>query len=191
MGGLVDDVAGAADHLAGSIDESVGRQFDDEEGGGFVDFSQSNGDQTDQDETGTTNNDSGADDSGGTFSEENFGDGSNEWIPGIQETIANPVDRATHPYDTVAGAADALTLNFDEGVGGLTSLVDGESGNTAGPGQEAVDPADTAGAAASAAEGAITNAVRTSPVLQAVVLLVALHVAGQLFDIQLGGGASA
>jgi hypothetical protein len=36
----------------------------------------------------------------------------------------------------VAGAADAAALNFDEGVGGLASLVDDEPGNTAGPGQE-------------------------------------------------------
>ena len=30
-------VAGPADHLAGSTDESVGRQFDDTPGGGFAD----------------------------------------------------------------------------------------------------------------------------------------------------------
>ena len=35
--GLYDDVAGVADHLAGSTDEAVGRQFDDERGGGFAD----------------------------------------------------------------------------------------------------------------------------------------------------------
>lgn len=64
-----------------------------------------------------------------------FGDGSNRWIPGIRETLSNPVDRATNPADTVAGAADAAALNFDEGVGGLSSLFDSESGNTAGPGQ--------------------------------------------------------
>lgn len=34
--GLYDDVAGALDHAAGSTDEAVGRQFDDEPGGGFV-----------------------------------------------------------------------------------------------------------------------------------------------------------
>lgn len=34
----VDDIAGAADHAAGSVDESIGRHFDDEEGGGFVEF---------------------------------------------------------------------------------------------------------------------------------------------------------
>lgn len=31
-------VAGTADHLAGSTDEAVARQFDDEEGGGFADY---------------------------------------------------------------------------------------------------------------------------------------------------------
>jgi hypothetical protein len=71
----------------------------------------------------------------GPFSEENFGDGSNRWIPGLVETAQNPVDRIQNPYDTVAGAADAAALNFDEGVGGLVSLVDDEPGNTAGPGQ--------------------------------------------------------
>jgi hypothetical protein len=65
-----------------------------------------------------------------------FGDGSNQWLPGIGETLANPVDRVSNPYDTVAGAADAAALKFDEGVGGLYSLVDDEPGNTAGPGQE-------------------------------------------------------
>jgi hypothetical protein len=35
--GLYDTVAGAADHLAGSTDEAVGRQFDGEKGGGFAD----------------------------------------------------------------------------------------------------------------------------------------------------------
>jgi hypothetical protein len=35
--GLYDSIAGAADHAAGSIDESIGRQFDDTEGGGFAD----------------------------------------------------------------------------------------------------------------------------------------------------------
>jgi hypothetical protein len=35
--GLYDDVAGVADHLAGSTDEAVGRQFDDERGSGFAD----------------------------------------------------------------------------------------------------------------------------------------------------------
>jgi len=41
VGGLTDaydGVAGAADHAAGSVDESVARQFDDEDGGGFGDF---------------------------------------------------------------------------------------------------------------------------------------------------------
>lgn len=36
--GMYDDVAGVADHAAGSVDESVGRQFDDEEGGGVADL---------------------------------------------------------------------------------------------------------------------------------------------------------
>ncbi|WP_410765794.1 hypothetical protein [Haloferax sp. DFSO60] len=30
-------IAGGLDHLAGSVDESIGRQFDDEVGGGFAD----------------------------------------------------------------------------------------------------------------------------------------------------------
>ncbi|WP_121822868.1 hypothetical protein [Halostella salina] len=37
-GEAYDGVAGVGDHLAGSVDESIGRQFDDEEGGGFGDF---------------------------------------------------------------------------------------------------------------------------------------------------------
>lgn len=74
-------------------------------------------------------------DSGDLNGTENFGDGSNEWVPGIIETVNNPVDRLSRPYDTVAGVFDAAALNFDEGVGGLTSLIDAEPGNTAGPGQ--------------------------------------------------------
>ncbi|QCC47442.1 hypothetical protein [Halobellus limi] len=37
LGDAYDTVAGAADHAAGSVDESIGRQFDDETGGGFFD----------------------------------------------------------------------------------------------------------------------------------------------------------
>ena len=69
-------------------------------------------------------------------SSDGFGDGSNRWLDGFRETIRNPVDRVTSPYDTVAGAADALALNFDEGVGGLSSLFDDNPGNTAGPGDD-------------------------------------------------------
>jgi len=80
--------------------------------------------------------DTGADDDSGDLNgPENFGDGSNEWLPGTIETINNPGPRLAKPYDTLAGAADAAALNFDEGVGGLVSLVDGEPGNTAGPGR--------------------------------------------------------
>lgn len=35
--GVWSTLAGAADHAAGSFDESIGRQFDDEQGGGFAD----------------------------------------------------------------------------------------------------------------------------------------------------------
>jgi len=72
-----------------------------------------------------------------------FGDGSNRWIPGIIETVQNPVDRISNPYDTVAGAADAAALNFDEGVGGLVSLIDSKPGNTAGPGNQGLFEQDT------------------------------------------------
>lgn len=37
FGDAYDAVAGVADHAAGSTDEAVGRQFDDEQGGGFAD----------------------------------------------------------------------------------------------------------------------------------------------------------
>lgn len=74
-----------------------------------------------------------------------FGDGSNRWIPGLIETAKNPIDRISTPYETVAGGADALALNFDEGVGGLYSLIDDEPGNTAGPGQQNVFEQDITG----------------------------------------------
>jgi len=108
-----------------------------------------------------------------------FGDGSNRWIPGAVETIKNPVDRATNPYDTVAGAADAAALNFDEGVGGLVSLIDDKPGNTAGPGTSNDGPDSnvfnqdvTAGGAAFAGIGGV-------------VLLAGLAIAfGQLFTVK-------
>ena len=109
--GLFDDAAGVLAFAAGSTDEAVGRQFDDEPGGGVW--------EPDRAESGPTA-------------------GSNRWVSGTIETLQNPVDRLTNPYDTVAGAADAAALRFDEGVGGLYSLVDDEPGNTAGPGQRSI-----------------------------------------------------
>jgi hypothetical protein len=87
-------------------------------------------------------------------------DGSNDWWGGITDTVNDPVGAVSDPYDTVAGAADAAALGFDEGVGGLSSYVDDEPGNTAGTGDSpavslapwAVDEyADAAGDAADAA----------------------------------------
>lgn len=37
VGGLIEDVTGTLDDAAGSTDESVSRQFDDTQGGGFLD----------------------------------------------------------------------------------------------------------------------------------------------------------
>ena len=125
----------------------------------------------------------------GPFDPDTFGDGSNRWIPGIIETAQNPVDRATHPYDTVAGAADAAALNFDEGVGGLVSLVDEQPGNTAGPGQSPwlEDPR----------EGQPSNPTRGTPLARAVWgaasigLVIAVVVAlGQLFTFNFNIGDS-
>lgn len=41
LGDVYDGVAGVADHAAGSVDESIGRQFDDQPGGGFADVTNS------------------------------------------------------------------------------------------------------------------------------------------------------
>jgi hypothetical protein len=105
------------------IERSIARQFDDEPGGGFAD----------PDTWAPTDE---SDEPGEDLLGRQFGDGSNRWIPGLIETVRNPIDRASNPYDTIAGAADAAALNFDEGVGGLVSLVDGEPGNSAGPGDD-------------------------------------------------------
>lgn len=70
------------------------------------------------------------DSAGGLFE----GDGSNDWWGGVEDVAEDPVGEVSDPYDFVAGAADAAALQFDEGAGGLYSLVDGEEGNTAGPG---------------------------------------------------------
>lgn len=80
-----------------------------------------------------------------------WGDGSNKWIPGTIETLQG------EGKNDVAGVLDAAALNFDEGVGGLVSLVDDEPGNTAGPGQqewEAASRAADEGYAAGAGEAA-------------------------------------
>jgi hypothetical protein len=125
----------------------------------------------------------------GPFDPDNFGDGSNRWIPGIVETAQNPVDRASDPYDTIAGAADAAALNFDEGVGGLVSLVDSDPGNTAGPGESPFleDPR----------EGQPSNPTRDSPLsrlvwsVAGIGLVIAVVVAlGQLFTFNFNVGDS-
>ena len=46
--GLIEDATGALDHAAASFDESIGRQFDDEQGGGFGDETMSLLDPTDR-----------------------------------------------------------------------------------------------------------------------------------------------
>jgi len=61
--------------------------------------------------------------------------GSNNWIDGTREFLNDPGQAVRDPYDFVAGVGDAAALNFDEGIGGLVSVVDGNEGNTAGPGQ--------------------------------------------------------
>lgn len=51
LGDVYDGVAGVADHAAGSVDESIGRQFDDSPGGGFADITES-GDRASVDSDG-------------------------------------------------------------------------------------------------------------------------------------------
>ncbi|RDZ65879.1 hypothetical protein C5B90_05885 [Haloferax sp. Atlit-12N] len=51
---ILGSVAGGLDHLAGSVDESIGRQFDDEPGGGFADVGRTG--ETNDSETDTYNN---------------------------------------------------------------------------------------------------------------------------------------
>jgi len=150
--GVWDNITGAADHAAGSTDEWVGRQTGGSGDSGGSDDSDDSGGSGGplwqgpdplnigsqfggEGDTGRRGDHATGEYGGDLNGPETFGDGSNEWIPGLIETVNNPVNRATHPYDTVAGGADALTLNFDEGVGGLSSLFDDEKGNTAGPGQ--------------------------------------------------------
>ena len=111
--GIVETVTGALDHGAGSTDEAIGRQFDEEEGGGFLEWSNQDRARYNRDTNGA----------------ETRGDGSNKWIPGTLETL-----RGEGKAD-VAGVLDAAALNFDEGVGGLSTLFDAERGNTAGAGQ--------------------------------------------------------
>lgn len=63
-----------------------------------------------------------------------LGDGSNNWPSGIDDFVSDSDQTVRDLYDTVVGAADATAPNFGEGVGGLVSLLDDETGSTAGPG---------------------------------------------------------
>ncbi|WP_049907493.1 hypothetical protein [Haloferax elongans] len=51
---VIDTVTGGLDHLAGSVDESIARQFDDEPGGGFADMGRTG--ETNDPETDTYHN---------------------------------------------------------------------------------------------------------------------------------------
>lgn len=131
--------------------------------------------------------------------------GSNDWISGFTETVANPVDRAMNPGDTVAGAFDAAALNFDEGVGGLSSLIDTKPGNTAGSGTQQwelakdfarqTDDVPGGGIADNAQEWAVETSLNIGPdwldeasifvgVLAAIAIL--SYAVGQLFDVEVG-----
>lgn len=116
---------------------------------------------------------------------DDFQDGSNDWWSGTVETVQNPVDRATDPYGTLAGAADAGALNFDEGAGGLWSMFDDSEGNTAGPGDTEMwtptpddldrtwtDATDAAGDAADAATPAWLRWVLDNQEIVVVLLVV-------------------
>jgi len=93
--------------------DTFSRQFDDEPGGGFLEWSNRDRDRYDRDTNGA----------------ETFGDGSNDWIAGTDETL-----RGEGKQD-ISGVFDAAALNFDEGIGGWSTVFDSEPGNTAGPGQ--------------------------------------------------------
>jgi len=116
--------------------------------------------------------------------------GSNKWVDGTEEFLSDPGQLVTDPYDTVAGAADAAALNFDEGVGGLSTLFDSEPGNTAGPGESPWVEAPE--------EGQPSNPGTTgNPLLDAIIgasgvlgLLALLYIVAQLFtfNFNIGGG---
>lgn len=116
--------------------------------------------------------------------------GSNKWIPGTKEFLSDPGQAVRDPYGTAAGAADAAALNFDEGIGGLSSMFNDEPGNTAGPGQSPW--------LAAPQEGQPSNPGTTgNPVLDAILgasgilgLLAVFYIVGQLFtfNFNIGGG---
>lgn len=128
-----------------------------------------------------------------------FEDGSNDWWSGTVETLENPVGRASDPYGTLAGAADAGGLNFDEGVGGLVSIFDDSEGNTAGPGDTemwtptADDLERTANDAADAAEQAAPKWLRwvmENQELVVVLLVVLAFVNATNGTVGVGGGTA-
>jgi len=116
--------------------------------------------------------------------------GSNKWIDGTKEFLGDPGQAIRDPYDTAAGAADAAALNFDEGVGGIASMFDGEPGNTAGPGESPF--------LATPNEGQPDNPGTTgNPILDAILgasgflaVLAVMYIAGQLFTFNFNIGDS-
>lgn len=100
--GLYDMVAGVGDHMAGSIDESVGRQFDNEQGGGIFD--------TDT-YTGWADHAAGSVDEsiGRQFDDTEGG--------GFADEIANG------SFDFLSGQADWWAGDVDEQVGEATGML--------------------------------------------------------------------
>ncbi|MDS0280631.1 hypothetical protein [Haloarcula onubensis] len=92
-------VTGALDHAAGSVDESIGRQFDDEPGGGFADIT----------ETGESNDDGLA--GGGEDAEYH-----NRYLQG--DAVRTAYDTVFDYEGTLNGEEDTADV-FGPSVGGV------------------------------------------------------------------------
>lgn len=166
IGGLVSGagdaygaVAGGVDFLAGSTDEAVARQFDDEPGGGVVD-------ETAGAVTGTYSGAAGVLDHLAGSADEAFsrsfdsegGGGLVDGFVGALDHLAGSTDEAVarqfddQPggglgeglFDTVAGTGDALAGPTDETFSGVLGGIGNAVGGVAGTTTETVDRAGDA-----------------------------------------------
>lgn len=112
---LYDRVAGALDHAAGSVDESIGRQFDDEEGGGFVD------------ETPAPAEFAYVSPLGGVLFADDIEDRDDD-----ETTVADWLAIGNRTADDVDGARDVVEGGTDDLVGGLQGDAGGGALGTIG-----------------------------------------------------------
>jgi len=109
--GIYDSIAGAGGYLAGSVDESIARQFDDEPGGGFADLGR----------TGESND-------GGIFDSD--GETYNRYLRG--DAVRTAYDTLVDYSGTLNGEEDTADLLGPTAGGTADAAVDVEGEETDG-----------------------------------------------------------